>query len=638
MVNLKERAEELETLIGGYQNSYYNGEAEISDGEFDALWDELKAIAPESPVLQRIGADSGTFPKARHIMPMGSQEKAANPEEFRRWAEKHPYGEYLVEHKLDGASLELQYEGGELLRAVTRGDGAVGDDITANARKMQGVLPRLGDDSGAGFSGGVRGEVIMTHHVHRAFFRDKANCRNAANGLMKRKDGEGSERLQFIAYDAFCPENPPFADEAEKIAWLTKAGFFVTPLFLCKSAEEVVALREKIEGDREAIDWDIDGLVVKGREIDLEDAGRARPEKQIAFKFSLEEAETVLRQVEWSESGATYTPIALFDPVSLGGTQVKRASLVNPAIIEALGVKIGCTIGVTKRGEIIPKVERVLGTPPDAEAVPIPETCASCGAALVNEGTRLYCPNGDCPKRILHRLQKWAAVLDIREFGETLIGYLFDSRRVRSIYDLYTLTVQDLTPFFLQDESLAKEKRSLGAEKAVQSLYARTTVTLPVFAAGFDIEGIGVTLMEKLCAAGFDTLDKLLGADAESIAQVNGFAEITARALVEGLAACRDEMLRLVGEGKITIQAPRGEQKLAGKSFCFTGELRSMKRGDAERMVKEAGGATKSSVTRDLSFLVTNDRTSGSGKNARAAELGIPVISEEEFLAMVAAP
>ena len=204
---MNERISELEKLITKYQASYYNGEGEISDAEFDKLWDELKELDPKNPVLQKVGADSGNFEKVRHVMPMGSQEKAANPEQFLAWAEKHKYNEYLVEYKLDGASLELQYENGYLVRAVTRGDGTIGDDITANAKKMGGVNAAIYKDGElVPFTGGVRGEVIMTHEVHKKYFSDKANCRNAANGLMKRKDGNGSEYLKLIVYDALSTD------------------------------------------------------------------------------------------------------------------------------------------------------------------------------------------------------------------------------------------------------------------------------------------------------------------------------------------------------------------------------------------------------------------------------------------------
>ncbi|WP_062428741.1 helix-hairpin-helix domain-containing protein [Treponema endosymbiont of Eucomonympha sp.] len=718
-----QRKAELERLVARYQDAYYNGEAKIPDAEFDALWDELRRLDPANALFRRVGADSGSFPKARHRMPMGSQEKAANPGEFLKWTEKRSAGEYLVEYKLDGASLELQYEGGVLARAVTRGDGAVGDDITPNARKMRGVLPALlAGGAPLPLTGGVRGEVMLFRDVRRKRFADKANCRNAANGLMKRKDGEGSEHLSFIAYDAWfqdeqgcaTAESQPFADEAAKVEWLASCGFTAVPLTVRTSAEEVIAYREEVMAQRASLDYDIDGLVVKERQLDFADASRARPERQIAFKFNPEEAVTAVRSVEWSESGATYTPIAVFDAVELAGTTVQRASLVNPDTIRALGVKIGSRVVVTKRGEIIPKIERVVpaaeprapcaaadgtaaadsryagsaesgfamggvdaadlrsaestaheperkpdspaepdATPPVIAAPPcakstlvhecepereieFPAACAACGTPLADDGSRLCCPNRECPKRIHHRLEKWVAALDVRDFGETLLRNLFQSGRVRSVSDLYTLTEAELAPYFLQDESLAKDKKSKGAGRVFASLSARRHIRLAQFVAGFDIEGIGETLVEKLVEAGFATLDSLLEADAESIAAVNGFGDITAAALVEGLRENREEMRRLVDSGALRLTETARAGKLAGKSFCFTGELQTLKRADAERRVKEAGGSTRSGVTKGLSYLVTNDAASGSGKNKKAAELGVTLIDEQAFLELLA--
>lgn len=631
------RINELVSLIKRYQTSYYNGEGEISDAEFDALWDELKNLDPENEILKKIGADSGNFAKLRHVMPMGSQEKAANPEQFLGWASKHVYDEYFVEFKLDGASLELQYEHGKLVHAVTRGDGTIGDDITVNAKKMNGVAAALFDLAGnlIDYSGGIRGEVIMTHDVHKEKFSDKANCRNAANGLMKRKDGEGCEYLKLIVYDAFSPSgNQPFNDEESKVNWLKSCGFNTVPLKICKSPQEVIEYRSHVMDIRNQLEYDIDGLVIKERQINFQDASRARPDRQIAFKFSLEEAVTILRSVDWSVNGGTYTPVAVFDEVELNGTKVQRASLANPDTMKALGVKIGCKVVVVKRGEIIPKIESVIHEDALCESpVVFPDKCECCGSKLIDNGSRLYCPNKKCSKRILHQLLKWVQVADIRDLGETLVTQLFEKGKVQSISDLYKLSAEDLTPFFLNEESLAAEKKSLGAEKVAASIQNHRKMSLAVFVAGFDIEGIGETTVEKLVAAGFNTLNALLNMTVEQASAVYGFAEILAKTAVDGLNENALEMRFLAENFVEIVQDSAG--KLVGKSFCFTGELHSMKRNDAEALVKANGGTCKSSVTKDLSYLVTNDVSSGSSKNQKAVKFGIPVINEEQFIKML---
>lgn len=630
------RIDELCALIKKYQDSYYNGEAEIEDAEFDKLWDELKALDPENPILKKVGADSGNFEKASHVMPMGSQEKAADPEQFLAWAAKHSYDEYLVEYKLDGASLELQYQKGRLVRAVTRGDGSVGDDITANAKKMKGVLSLL--EKSPDFTGGVRGEVIMTHSVHKKYFSDKANCRNAANGLMKRKDGEKSEYLCLITYDALSTDGPnPFKDEEEKIAWLVKNGFESVPLKICKSAQEVIDYRASVMEIRPGLEYDIDGLVVKERTINLDDASRARPDRQIAFKFSLEEAVSVVRDVEWSENGATYTPVAIFDPVQLAGTTVQRASLANPDTLRKLGVQIGSHVVVVKRGEIIPKIVGLVPHADDAKnckPIAFPKKCSACGSDLLDTPSRLYCPNKNCSKRVLHQIFKWIECSDIRDLGDALVNALFSDKKLRSISDIYSLDEATLTPYFLNQESIEKEKDSLGAKNVVASIRSKTNLSLAQFVAGFDIEGIGESMVEKVIEGGFDSLEKMLAASASDFEKVYGFAQITAAAFAQGLAENADEMRSLVAAKTITIKEAKGGA-LAGKSFCFTGELKTMKRADAEALVKEKGGSAKSSVTKDLTYLVTNDKESGSGKNAKAAKFGIAIINEEEFLKLV---
>ncbi|MDR2314710.1 MAG: NAD-dependent DNA ligase LigA [Spirochaetaceae bacterium] len=631
----QERIGALERLITAYQTSYYNGEAEISDEEFDLLWDELKTLDPANPVLVRVGADdTDGFPKARHLIPMGSQEKAANPREFTAWAEglrANPgFGGFLVQYKLDGASLELQYEGGRLRRAVTRGNGTVGDEITPNARRMRGVQGALTAD----FSGGVRGEVVMFKTVWREKYRDKANCRNAANGLMRRKDGRGSEDLAFITYDVSAAGDPEFfKNEPEKIRWLRDQGFLVAESKEFNDAASIIAYREEVAKNRSGLPVDIDGLVVKDKTTDPADLRRTRPERQIAFKFELETAFTILRDVEWSESGATYTPIGVIDPVRLSGTTVQRANLNNPDMIRAMALRIGSAVSVVKRGEIIPKIEGL--APPgvletgELQDIVLPRICTSCASALKDEGTRLLCPNPGCPKRLHHRLEKWAGVLDIREMGEKIIRQLFDSGRVKAVSDLYTLRVEELADYERMGEQ--------SAAKLIRHIRTPRVLPLQVFVAGLDLEGVGELIMERVVHAGWNTLDKLFAAGVEELAKIHGIGKVTAETITAGMKELAAEIQKILAPGIISIAPPPRdeEQPLGGLSFCFTGELRTMKRAAAEEQVKALGALVKSSVVKDLSYLVTNDTESGSAKNKKARDLGIPVIDEDTFLGIV---
>ena len=626
----QKRIRELEYLIRHHQELYYNGEPEISDEEFDALWDELASIDPANPIIASIGADrSDRWPKYRHRMIMGSLSKASDPESFLAWAAKVRYPLYLVQYKLDGASIELQYDEGGFARAVTRGDGVIGDDITPNAVRMNGVPNRLPEP----FTGSVRGEVLMSKRVHASKYSDKANCRNAANGLMKRKDGQGVEDLDIVCYDAVgrLPTGEAFSTEREKIAWLKRMGFNVVPTIECKSPEEIIVYRAKIMELRPTLEYDIDGLVVKGDRIDFEDMNKMRPELQIAFKFSPEEAVTTLIAVEWSESGTTVTPIGIVEPVRLAGTTVQRANLANPGIIRSMDLRIGSKVVITKRGEIIPKIESLVENPKDAIPIPIPSHCSLCGAGLIDEDTRLYCPNAECPGKAYHRLEKWLSVIDIKDIGSTLLKRLFEAKRVVRIPDLYSLTIDDLISF----ERIGQKS----AQKILRNIRERNEVSLSQFIAGFDIEGIGLLMAEKLIEAGYDTLDKILAASPADFEKIAGFAEISAKTLYEGLRLVEEDMRKLVDSGYVRIRPPlpktqRTANPVSGNSFCFTGELRSMKRSEAEKLVREKGGIIKSSVTKDLDYLVTNDPSSGSEKNRKARELSIKIIDEEQFLEM----
>ena len=626
-----DRIDILTELIERYQETYYSGEGEISDEEFDLLWDELKKLSPDHPVLKRVGKDSTDgFQKVKHTIPMGSQEKASVPEEFIAWADKIKPESYMVQYKLDGASLELQYENGKLKNAVTRGDGIIGDNITANALRMKGVVKQITGD----FTGGVRGEVIMTHNVWKGKYSDKANCRNAANGIMRRKDGSGSEDLIVICYDAAATEDDGFfINENEKISWLKKQGFNVTEIMCFTDPYDVIKYRQVISDRRKNLDFDIDGLVVKDINTDMTDLRRSKPERQIAFKFEPEIAYSILKDIEWSETGTTYTPIGILEPVRLAGTTVQRANLNNPGMIRAMGLKIGSAVRVVKRGEIIPKIE---GLAPDGvlsenekKEIALPDKCSSCNTVLVDTDTRLYCPNPACPKIIHHRLEKWISVLDIREIGEKLLKQLFDTGRVKSIPDLYTLT----------DEEVSQLDRmgDLSAAKVIRHINTKRQLSLAAFVAGFNLDGVGELIMEKVVSSGYDTLEKLRSANLEELANIHGLGKITAKIIYDGIKDTVVEMDNVLSTGIISILPPpkSDEIPLKGLSFCITGELKSMKRNKAEEKIKSLGGSVRSAVAKDLSYLVSNDPSSGSSKNKKALELGIKIIDEEAFLLLV---
>jgi DNA ligase (NAD+) len=269
-----------------------------------------------------------------------------------------------------------------------------------------------------------------------------------------------------------------------------------------------------------------------------------------------------------------------------------------------MSLKIVSKVVITKRGEIIPKIETLVDNSMATGEIEMPTTCAACGSSLIDEGTRLYCPNPACPKKTFHRLEKWLSIVNAKEFGSVILKKLFDSGRVRQIPDLYTLTAQELSEFDRMGPTLA--------QKIVRNLHSVKELSLAEFVAGFDIEGVGVLVAEKLVQGGYTTLEALLAAKPEDLTSIEGIADTMAHTIVSGLAERREEMLALLASGAITIKKPTSNkagqgQTLSGLSFCFTGELTSMKRAEAEKLVRDLGGVTKSSVTKNLSYLVTKD-------------------------------
>ena len=622
----QKKIEKLEQEILRHRDLYYNKAPEISDAEYDLLEDQLKKLDPTNPILVQIGADSSElFEKKEHIIPMGSQDKVTNPTEFTKWAKNRTQEKYIVQFKLDGISIELQYKSGIFQCAVTRGNGIIGDDVTSNVMKMKGFVPKLQSR----FTGGLRAEILLYHDIFDSKYSDKQNCRNAAAGIVRRKDGIGCEDLNLIFYDAISlDDDVNFKNEMEKLKWMKNENLPTIKTKILKSIEEVIGVRENVMNNlRDSLDYDIDGLVIKSNEIDLEDMRRSKPTKQVAFKFQSETTKTNVIDVEWSVSGPNYTPIAVVEPVRLAGTTVSRASLANPNLVQEMGLKIGSEVLISKRGDIIPKIEEVINSPKLAKDITIPKVCEVCGTKLINEGTRLYCPNESCPKRDYQRLQRWIWILGVKHFSEKLmLRKLFVTGKVKYIADLYSLKVSDLTKF--------EGVKEVSAKKALGNLFSVTEISLAKFIAGFNIENIGELLVKKVVDAGFDTLEKIKSASVQDISSVEGFAEITAKYLLDGIEKVYPQMIDVLKTGRISIQQSLKEGKLKGLTFCFTGKLNKMTRSEAEDLVLKEGGESKNSVTKDLTYLVTNE-TTPTAKYLKAKEQDTKIITEEQFLKLI---
>ena len=625
------RISELETLITEARQAYYNTDDPIvSDAEYDAWLDELEKLSPESEALTRTGFTPATseWVKVAHTFPLGSLDKFNTPEEMTEWVNaKLGGGKTVVSEKLDGLSIGLQYKDGKLVAAPTRGDGLIGEDILTNVVKMEGVIKRTESK----FTGTVRGEIILTKTNHQKWFSEYANPRNAASGLCRRFDGEGSEHLTIMAYDVMSDEEL-FATEQEKFEWLTKNGFITPNYKVCEKPNDITDLwREYQDKTREALGYEIDGLVVSLDNLShplAKESHNLKPRSKKAFKFSNQFVRTTVKKITWEVGGSgRVVPRCWFDAVNVLGSTIEKASVYNVAYIKKLGLGVGAEVDVCKAGDIIPRIERVI-TPADV-VVQEPNTCPSCSAKIIHQGEYLICPNKNCKLQVIGRLAKWVDKLNILELGEGLIEKLVDSGLATNPADLYTLRVED----FAGIERMGDKS----AQNVFDSIWKCNPVSLDLFLGGLSIENIGSRTVQLLMASGFNTLEKIRAMDIETIKGVKGMGETRAASLVQGLKDYEEVIDQLIENGVEIMEEEKVEaksNKLDGLSFVFTGKS-SLPRKELQALVIENGGTCPSSVSKTTSHLVVADPDSGSSKIKKAEKLGTKVISEEQFMAMI---
>lgn len=634
----------LGDLLKKYKDAYYNGHPLVSDAAFDQLEDELRGLDPKHPVLASVGAPvpvkakpraAGApvteWEKAQHKIPMGSLNKAVDEAQFQAWVarcEEHAasqklpkvQGDLFVTEKLDGISLEVIYEKGVLTEAITRGDGQIGERITANVARMKGVLPRLKEPLNIS----VRGEIILKLTDMKRSFPNASNARNMASGTAKRFDGAGCEHLTVFFYDL---EGEDAVNEVQKFARLKQLGFETPNLYPTDSSGVLQLYREYAASKRAALDYDIDGLVIRCNPVrtqallgELAD----RPRAAVALKFASQTKVTRLNRIVWDtgDSGRV-TPIAEFDLVWIGGAHLERASLHNISNVKALGISEGDEILVSRRNDVIPQVEEVVvkhGPP----AV-IPTTCGVCQSKLVSEGEFISCRNTQCRAIVEGRLKNWVEAQDVHDFGAHIIGELVRAKLATEPSHLYTLKYQDVARLEHMGETSAK--------KILANLQAKLPLNLPLFLASLGIEHFALLTAKLIVGHGFDTLDKVRQATEVQLTAIPGLGPSKARVVVEGLKARSAEIDRLLAVGVVPV-APSHGGPLAGLSFCFTGTL-SRPRKELEDLVEKHGGSLLSGVTKDLKYLVMSDPNSGSSKAEKARKYGTKCINEADFLKVV---
>jgi DNA ligase (NAD+) len=629
------RIAKLVASLRKHKDAYYNGTPLISDAAYDALEDELRELDPANDLFKTVGApvvQVTEWEKARHAIPMGSLNKAVTEDEFRKWAtrcdelatqqglEAISEGLFVTE-KLDGLSLAVTYEKGVLKDAITRGDGEVGERITPNAARMKGVPKKLK----SGVSVTVRGEIILKLSDMKKAFPGAANPRNQASGTSKRFDGQGCEHLTVLFYDL---EGEEHATEQKKFARLQALGLSTPSFTATHLAGAIDEHRRYAKSQRARLDYEVDGLVMRANDTHVQamlgEVGR-RPRGAIAFKFASQAKVTRVVDIIWDTgSSGRVSPVAIVEPVALAGATVQRASLANASRVAELDIGIGDEVLVSRRNDVIPYVEEVV-VKHGPTAKP-PKTCNVCGARLEKTGEYLSCRNTKCRAIIEGRIQNWVDAQGILEWGETLIAQLVEAKLVKEPADLYRLT----------PEQIAKlDRRGMTiATKVLKNLKAQLPLSLPKFLASLGIENFGAQTAKALVAGGFDSLEKVLGAKAADLAPLSGVGPAKAKAAVEGFAARKAEIQRLLKVGVVPV-TKKASGPLAGKSFCFTGAL-SRPRKELEQLVESRGGTLLAGVTQELTYLVMEDPNSGSSKAQKAAKYGTKCIDEKAFLKLVA--
>ena len=646
----KQRAEELRRVIERNNRLYYMENApELEDFEYDALTRELKAIeaeypqlvTPSSPTQHVNEAASSKFSKVAHTVKMESLQDAFSFEELRefdaRVREAGVEPQYVVEEKIDGLSVSLEYQDGRFVRGSTRGDGLVGEDVTENLATIRAIPKTL--PPGAPEFLEVRGEVYMPHDAFFALkeeqeLQDKVpfkNPRNAAAGSLRQKDAKitAARGLSIFVFNLQQVRGRSFARHSETLDFIKQMGFPVSPRYrVFTSIEDALKEIEAIGQMRGTLAYDIDGAVIKVDDLAAREAlGSTNkfPRWAIAFKYPPEVKETVVREVEVSVGRTgVLTPTAVFDPVFLAGTSVSRASLHNEDIIRSLDLRIGDTIRVRKAGDIIPEVIGVARHGDGTEPYRMPDTCPSCGAPVVHlqDEAALRCVNPECPAQSLRNLIHFASrnAMAIDGLGEAVAVQLTERGFVHTVADLYSLTKEQL----LQLDKF-KDK---SAQNLLDAIEASKQNNLDKLVFGLGIRNIGDKAAAQL-AEHFGSMQALAAASGEEIAAIGGIGAVMAQSVTEFFArgGTADLLTRLQAAG-VNMEW-HGEKKgtaLAGMTLVVTGTLPHLSRQEAEALIVQNGGKASGSVSKKTAYVVAGE--AAGSKLTKAQTLGIPILDE----------
>ncbi|NIM11205.1 MAG: DNA ligase (NAD(+)) LigA [Candidatus Aminicenantes bacterium] len=678
-MDIKKRIEQLSTELLRHQHLYYvKAEPEISDLEYDRLFDELVELEKKYPQLawpnsptKRVGSDlDNTFPEKEHTLPVLSLDKQYTIEELEKWVSKtiNNAGQalsFVVEEKIDGASIVLYYKNGSLESALTRGNGVVGNDVIENVRTIKQVPLVTGETSNFA----VRSEIFIKKSdfgtYNQTFENKYANPRNLAAGSLRniKSSVVAKVPLNIFSYEGFF-ETAFTNDHILILSRLKELGFRINRNmgFFSASKNMVATVQGKLPeiaaghigdlsdyvrerlGERNRLDYEIDGLVIKVNELDVRDGlgyTAHHPRWALAFKFDAPTAQTRLLdvQVQVGRNGRV-TPVGILEPVKIAGSTVARATLHNQEYIDMLELGSGDTVSISKRGDIIPAVEKVIEKDPDHPSIfKFPETCPFCLSSLVKDGAHHFCKNRECPERIKRSISYFAAKdqMDIDTLGWKTIAFLFDKGYIKGIPDLYTFDYNEL----LNEEGF-KEKKIANIKKSVENSKKKPFRKV-LTSLGFD--GLGTSAVSDLIKNGFYSMDRIIEAasrrDVEIFSNIEGFGEIMGQLVIrhftdpENLALI--EELRKIGLSfEERVEKPQEAEALTFKDqvWVITGSFEHFNpRSKAAEEIEKRGGKVVGSVSTRTTHVLVG--ASPGSKLDKAKKLDIPIIDETEFLKML---
>jgi len=659
---LRKEAEELREKIRRHEYLYYVEDApEISDAGFDRLMNRLKEIetahpelaTPDSPTVRVGGVPREGFTTVRHARAMLSLDNAFSYDALKDWDRRVREGsgreeiEYIAEHKFDGLSISLQYEDGVLVRGVTRGDGSTGEDVTPNVKTVRSIPLRMDDAAVKKLklpkSFEVRGEILMTRKAFEALNRQQeeagakifVNARNSAAGSLRVLDPAitRQRKLDFFAYYLYVDGKAPFAKHSDSLEALKKLHFRASDAWkCCDGIEAVIKYCESWDAKREKLAYEIDGVVIKvnstGLQNELGFTAKA-PRWAIAFKYPARQETTVVNDiiVQVGRTG-TLTPVAVLEPVQVGGVTVSRSTLHNMDEIERLGLHIGDTVLIERAGEVIPHVLRVVKEGKNRRVFKMPTKCPECGSAIHKaEGEVAYrCVNAACPAKRKESLLHFAGrqAMDIDGLGDKIVDQLVDKGLVKDVADLYSLKLEQVADL---ERMAEKSAQNLLDEIAASK---KQPLSRLIYALGMRFVG---ERTGQLLAENFSSLEELEEAKAEDLEKVTEVGPKVSESIVEFFSeAANRKLIKKLHAAGVRPTAEKREiksQKFAGKSFVFTGALERRSREEAGELVLQHGGKISGSVSKKTEYVVVG--ADPGSKYDKAKELGVTVLTETEF-------